>query len=145
VTQYDEDGEPVGEGTDYVELGPLDYHVSDAAAERIAQAIDGLTGAIQLLASVSTLAVPAHNAPQLVAPQAQPHPVAVPPPPALGPQQGVSWGGSAPPQNLGDWVCPVHGTVKVVPAGVSKRTQKPYSAFLACPERDCNEKPPRVA
>jgi len=31
--------------------------------------------------------------------------------------------------------------VKVVPAGVSKRTGKPYPAFEVCPE--CDEKPPR--
>ena len=41
------------------------------------------------------------------------------------------------------WVCPVHGTVKVVPAGVSSRTGKPYDSFLSCTERDCSEKPPR--
>lgn len=41
------------------------------------------------------------------------------------------------------WVCRIHGTSKVVPAGVSSRTGKPYDAFLSCTERDCNEKPPR--
>ncbi len=38
--------------------------------------------------------------------------------------------------------CPVHHVAwKTVPAGTSQRTGKPYSAFLACPERGCNEKP----
>ena len=38
--------------------------------------------------------------------------------------------------------CPVHRVPwKTVPAGTSKRTGAPYSAFLACPERGCNEKP----
>lgn len=40
------------------------------------------------------------------------------------------------------WICPVHHTVKVVPGGVSKRTGKPYNAFLSCTERDCQQKPP---
>lgn len=42
-----------------------------------------------------------------------------------------------------DWVCPEHGTVKTVPAGVSSKTGKPYEAFQACTEYGCNEKPPR--
>lgn len=41
------------------------------------------------------------------------------------------------------WVCRVHGTSKLVPAGVSKRTGNAYDAFLACTEQDCKEKPPR--
>jgi hypothetical protein len=41
--------------------------------------------------------------------------------------------------------CPVHGKPwKVVPAGVSKKTQKPYNAFYACSERGCNERPIRA-
>jgi len=39
-------------------------------------------------------------------------------------------------------VCPVHGEPwKTVPAGVSKRTGNAYPAFLACPVRDCRERP----
>lgn len=41
------------------------------------------------------------------------------------------------------WVCPVHGQVKVVPAGVSRRSNKPYPAFLACPVQGCDLRPPR--
>ena len=38
--------------------------------------------------------------------------------------------------------CPVHRVPwKTVPAGTSKRTGAAYSAFLACPERGCNERP----
>ena len=38
--------------------------------------------------------------------------------------------------------CPVHRVAwKTIPAGVSKRTGAPYQAFLACPERGCNERP----
>lgn len=43
------------------------------------------------------------------------------------------------------WVCPVHGTSKVIPAGVSKKTGRPYEAFTACGETGCNEKPARRA
>ena len=39
-------------------------------------------------------------------------------------------------------VCPVHKTAwKAVPAGVSKRTGKEYSAFYSCPDRECKNKP----
>lgn len=50
---------------------------------------------------------------------------------------------AAPKAEPSGWVCRIHGTSKVVPAGVSSRTGKPYDAFLSCTERDCNEKPPR--
>jgi hypothetical protein len=39
------------------------------------------------------------------------------------------------------WTCPVHGTQRVVPAGVSKKTGRPYSAFLVCGESNCEQKP----
>lgn len=35
------------------------------------------------------------------------------------------------------WVCPVHQQVKVVPAGVSAKTGKPYASFKACPVPAC--------
>lgn len=41
------------------------------------------------------------------------------------------------------WTCPQHGTVRTVPGGVSKKTGKPYSAFLVCGEQECDERPPR--
>jgi len=38
--------------------------------------------------------------------------------------------------------CPVHHQAwKQVPAGVSKRTGQAYSAFMACPERGCTQRP----
>ena len=44
-----------------------------------------------------------------------------------------------------DMQCTVHGTeFKVVPAGVSKVSGKPYQSFMACSERGCREKPPRA-
>ena len=44
----------------------------------------------------------------------------------------------------GSWRCPVHGSAKTVPAGVSKKTNKPYPAFQVCPVQDCPERPPFV-
>jgi hypothetical protein len=38
--------------------------------------------------------------------------------------------------------CPVHRVPwRTVPAGVSKRTGRPYAAFVACPEPGCDERP----
>ena len=42
------------------------------------------------------------------------------------------------------WACPEHGLSKTVPAGVSSKTGKPYDAFVCCPERGCEQRPPRV-
>ena len=42
----------------------------------------------------------------------------------------------------GAWVCPEHGSRKIVPAGVSKRTGNKYGSFVACAERGCDQKPP---
>lgn len=54
----------------------------------------------------------------------------------------------APPTPDGE--CPVHGVDwKLIPAGVSKKVfdddgnPKRYNAFWVCPERGCDEKPPR--
>ena len=41
------------------------------------------------------------------------------------------------------WQCPEHGGSKVVPAGVSKKTGRPYQAFVVCDEQGCDRKPPR--
>ena len=39
-------------------------------------------------------------------------------------------------------VCPVHRVPwKMIPAGLSKRTNKRYDAFLACPEPGCDQRP----
>jgi hypothetical protein len=40
------------------------------------------------------------------------------------------------------WACPVHHRVKQVPAGVSRKSGRPYAAFAACPEDGCSEKQP---
>lgn len=50
----------------------------------------------------------------------------------------------APPRPAGG--CEVHDVAwRLVPAGVSRKTGKPYNAFWACPEQGCNERPPRNA
>ena len=41
--------------------------------------------------------------------------------------------------------CPQHGECKLVPAGISKSSGKPYGAFFACVERTCQWKPPKEA
>lgn len=40
------------------------------------------------------------------------------------------------------WYCPLHDEVKVIPGGISKRTNKRYSPFLACPVPGCDERGP---
>jgi len=42
------------------------------------------------------------------------------------------------------WLCPLHETAHIVPAGISKRTGKPYAAFYACPVPGCDETGPRA-
>jgi len=48
----------------------------------------------------------------------------------------------APPENVASWTCPAHGTAKTIPAGISKKSGRPYGAFAACPVPDCPEKGP---
>jgi len=42
-------------------------------------------------------------------------------------------------------LCPEHGACKIIPAGVSKTTGRPYNAFFACVDRNCKWKPPKKA
>jgi hypothetical protein len=86
--------------------------MNDALAERIAVALEQLV--LELAESKPAM-------PQIARPVAAPAPA-----PVFAPLE---------------WVCPIHGQSKTVPAGVSQRTGKPYSAFIACPEMGCNEKP----
>jgi hypothetical protein len=38
--------------------------------------------------------------------------------------------------------CPIHRVPwRTVPAGISKKTGRPYAAFVACPEPGCDERP----
>jgi hypothetical protein len=37
------------------------------------------------------------------------------------------------------WACPVHGQFKVVPGGISKKTNQSYNAFFGCPVPNCNQ------
>src|SRR3990167_2327384 len=42
--------------------------------------------------------------------------------------------------------CPECGSdLRIIPAGVSKKTNKPYNSFTACSNRECSYKPPRNA
>jgi len=43
------------------------------------------------------------------------------------------------------WLCPIHQQVKFVPPGVSAKTGKAYQGFFCCPERGCEERPPKNA
>ena len=46
---------------------------------------------------------------------------------------------------MSDWTCPLHSTpARIIPAGVSKKTYKPYPAFEVCSTPNCNQKPPQV-
>lgn len=96
--------------------------MNDAIAERIAIALE------QIALELVTRDVRA------------PHPVTQEPYRAV---QHVTQPGPVTPYLPLGWQCPVHHDVKEVPAGISGRTGKPYSAFLACPEMGCPEKPPR--
>lgn len=50
------------------------------------------------------------------------------------------------PKSVDGMTCPTHGVpFKLIPAGVSKATGRPYSAFYACPERGCRQKPSQMA
>ena len=103
-----------------------------AALERIADALEQL-----VLERVS----PSRTA---QGPRGDIAPDQLPPPPM--PSAAFIQSRDLPPEpfvNLASWTCPVHHKVKVVPAGVSAKTGKPYDAFMACSEPYCNEKPPR--
>lgn len=76
---------------------------------------------------------------QPVVPQAAPQPV-------LMPQTMAAPAMVAQPmaQQVAPWACPVHGTVKLVPAGISRRSNRAYDAFLACDQPGCDHKGPSV-
>jgi hypothetical protein len=57
--------------------------------------------------------------------------------------RGVS-GSPAAGQGAAGWVCPIHGHSKVVAAGVSARTGKAYSSFIACATPFCPQRPAMV-
>lgn len=43
------------------------------------------------------------------------------------------------------WVCPFHGSSRVVPGGISKKSGNRYNAFTVCASPGCEERPPRSA
>lgn len=60
------------------------------------------------------------------------------------PPPGITYAEAPQQQALGQmpaqWACPIHDDVKIVPAGVSRRTGRPYKAFYACPVAGCDQK-----
>lgn len=49
-----------------------------------------------------------------------------------------------PVQRVQQAVCPIHNVPwKVVPAGISKKTNQPYDSFQACSVSGCDQRPPR--
>ena len=80
-------------------------------------------------------------------PAPAPQPVAAAPAVAQQTIAQATAGGEAPtgeapaPQGetVQSWVCPIHGNGRIQPAGVSKRTGKPYSAFWVCDEPGCRQ------
>lgn len=94
---------------------------------------DALTTAIHRLATAleqHTLAILDARLPEPVrAPQLAP----LPPVAAATPQPTAAFDG-----------CPIHHVPwKVVPAGVSKKTGRPYETFRACTVSGCDQRPPR--
>jgi hypothetical protein len=59
-----------------------------------------------------------------------------------GPPVGPPAQTFTPVESTSDWVCPEHGGARVVPAGVSKKTGKPYPAFRVCMRQECDQKEP---
>jgi hypothetical protein len=102
--------------------------------ERLVQAEEKVAAALAIIAQQRTGPTPIQNPyPQ---PQMQQQHV-----PQLGPAIGAQGQGAMIPSG---WLCPVHGQVKVVPPGVSKKPPfRAYPAFEACPAQGCAEKPPR--
>lgn len=70
-----------------------------------------------------------------------PSPATVVSSPALGivPEPAPVSVAPAQPQEAVAWVCPIHGTSRIQPGGVSRRTGKAYSAFWVCTERNCDQ------
>ena len=51
-----------------------------------------------------------------------------------------------PSKTLAAGVCRIHRVPwRTVPAGVSRKTGRPYAAFEVCPESGCDERPPDSA
>lgn len=74
--------------------------------------------------------------------QQQPAPIlgnGAPRPPALAPLPPVAAPQEAPASFDG---CPIHHTPwKVVPAGISKKSGRPYESFRACTVAGCDQRP----
>ena len=116
----------------------------------VMERLDKLTIAVEKLVAVlkpSDLAQFNAEAPRIAQEprQAQSGPVG-PEPPFSGPSPEFRQSRDLPAEPFAPfprWSCPVHHSSKVVPAGVSKKTGKPYQAFVVCEEQGCEQRPPR--
>lgn len=106
---------------DLFEEAPQDAPVSiDAGTREIIRALTRIAAALEK-------AFPGQNG---VAPAVPARPQLAPLPPVQTTNDGQAN------------VCPIHNTPwKVVPAGVSKKTGKPYDAFRACSTQGCDQRP----
>lgn len=113
---------------------------ADATGARIADALERIAMALEqsVLESITKpglRAMPEDYDLLDELPAAPPRPVPVPAAPPVQP---------APIPAAPAGLCPVHNTAwRLVPAGTSSRTGKPYDAFWACSTKGCNQKPPR--
>jgi hypothetical protein len=110
---------------------------------------DALTKAIHRLAQAveqNTLALFDQRIPVTTPPAA---PVFAPLPPVqtqvAPPPPAVVQPATIPVPPMPSGVCPVHNQPwsKFVPAGTSRKTGEPYTAFWACPTTRCDQRPPR--
>ena len=105
-----------------------------AALERIATALEQMALNAIPADALPTGEPPLPTPPPEYTPMPGTLPNATVPLPPVQPAQFQFTGPSA--------FCPVHRLPwRTVPAGTSKKTGNAYSAFLACPERGCNERP----
>lgn len=115
----------------------VDFERIALALERIATALEQrVLEEIEAHGVMTEAGLPTDEPPFPVAPPPEYAPTAPLPP---RPQNG----NAVPPQPQG--LCPEHHKPwsKLVPAGVSKSSGKPFSAFWACPEQGCRQRAPR--
>ena len=114
---------------DDIPFTPIDHTLEPISEVPLIAAVNRVAAALEqiALAILDKPSQPAQNAPQR-------------PPAALAALPPVQAQQPAPNGS----VCPIHNAPwKTVPAGVSKKTGKPYDAFQACSIAGCDQRPPR--
>jgi hypothetical protein len=120
--------------------------------ELFAKAIDRLAAAIEQAVLTVMDRPHASESDAEILPPFEDQPPLPPPPPqyqqtyqpqyAPPPAQQYQSPQGADPQRLPQYPCPQHGqSWKFVPAGISKSSGRPYTAFWGCSVRDCRERP----